>query len=204
MAGTGKINATLDASDELYLGRMPHIKHWIEDMEARKADLTDPDEIEMMRVWIEHVAAEGGLDLHTACVTLTDDGCSRTWGGGMPEGGIMSVTISNDDRRTFYERAFVEARDTMHLQEMVTERMVVGKDGIAFDGVLHVVSRGSQLPWAGAGRPEHVGPDEYCLVSRRVSGWNSFRDGKIVGEDRYRDQRVHVEKVDWKPGQPVD
>jgi len=49
-----------------------------------------------------------------------------------------------------------------------------------------------------------VGPDEYCLVSRRVSGWNSFRDGKIVGEDRYRDQRVHVEKVDWKPGQPVD
>jgi len=187
-------------TDELYLGRLPDMRRWIDYMEMRKADLTDPEEIAMMTVWIDHVRAEYVLDLETACVTLTDDGESRHWGGGMPEGGLMSVAISNDDRRAFYAHAFVVAADVLPHQEMVTERMVVGKDGIAFDGVLHVISRGEHLSWVGAELPQDVDPTAYYLVSRRVSGWNSFKEGKIIGEDRYRDQRVRIERVtDFPP-----
>jgi hypothetical protein len=171
--------------------------NWIENVEARKKHLTDPDDIRMVDAFIAHMQAEFDQDIEAAMATMTDDGFSRHWGGG-PMVEALPRHIPNSQRADLY-REMVRLGGTYAFKftEMENERFYVGSDGICTEGMLWNVVSGRVLELQGDGKlPDDCTEDDMFMVGRRVAIFMSYQGDQQVGEDVFFDGPAEVIKID--------
>jgi hypothetical protein len=182
---------------QVALGRIPNGLNWIQNVEARKKQLTDPDDIRMVDAFIAHLQAEFNQDVEAAMATMTDDGFSRHWGGGPMVEGLPGV-VPNTQRYDLYrEMVRLGGKYAFKFTEMETERLFVGPDGICTDGVLWNVVNGSELGfWGGGALPEGCTQDDVFMIGRRAAIFMSYEGDQQVGEDIFWDGPAEVVRID--------
>jgi hypothetical protein len=169
---------------------------WLQFFKDRRDELSDPDDIAKVDMWITHIAAEHAQDIELTMETMAPDGESRVWGGG-PLYDKLGAVMTNVERKPFYEALVKERGDDMFKYvAMDNERFYVGKDGIAVDGVLWNIVPGDHVERWGAEIPEGSDPNGNFAMGIRMALFVSFRDGKIVGEDSYLDSKCEVRAID--------
>jgi hypothetical protein len=179
------------------LGRIPNGLNWIQNVEARKKQLADPEDIRMVDAFIAHLQAEFDQDVGAAMGTMTEDGFSRHWGGG-PMVEELPAVVPNQQRFDLYrEMVRLGGKYAFKFTEMETERLWVGPDGICTDGVLWNVVRGNELEfWGGGKLPEDCTVDDTFVIGRRAAIFMSYQGDQQVGEDIFWDGTCEVAKID--------
>jgi hypothetical protein len=131
----------------------------------------------MIATLIEHVEAEQAVDVERFLRHQVAEPIYRRYGAvewQLPE-----------EVRTWFGR--MSAEGTFPRYELETDRLVVGDDGLATDGILKMEAKGSQLLAHNMVLPADGSESDSYLVYRRFAMFISFQDGKMVGEDSYRD-----------------
>jgi hypothetical protein len=169
---------------------------WLQFFKDRRDELTNPDDIAKVDMWITHIAAEHAQDIELTMETMTPDGASRVWGGG-PLFDKLGAVMTNVDRKPFYQALVKErGKDMFKFVAMDSERFFVGEDGLVVDGVLWNIVPGEHVARWGAEIPEGSDPNGNFALGIRMAQFVSFKDGRIVGEDSYLDSHCEVRPID--------
>lgn len=172
----------------LFDGDPPRISTWVAAVEARKASLTDPLDIQRVGLLIEHLVAEGDRDVDRTMRTIADSGVYHAWGGN------KTSVATKPEQRKLYEAVLEDNPDTFHLY-MDIERFFVDVDGVCMDGVLHKEVTAEALRMMGIQPPAGAAESDLFVVSRRQALFVSYADGLMFGEDLYWDEGATVSRL---------
>jgi hypothetical protein len=165
----------LDASPPTDLGVDPN--RWIAFLEERKAEQSNPVHAEMVGIFIEHLHAEQAHDVERFLAHQVEQPLYRRF-------GAVEWHLPPNVREWFGRMA---TEGSFPAYEMETDRFLVGDDGIATDGILKMTTTGRKLRLHDMELPDGGGDDDTFVVYRRFAIFIPFENGKMAGEDTYRD-----------------
>jgi hypothetical protein len=171
--------------------RRSEAHHWIAALEERKQGVEDARHAAMVDVFIEHLRAEYDHNFDAAVATMTPDGASRVWGGGVFASGAREAA-PNAERGRLYRFATQVVSNAFKFIELDMERFHAGDDGLAMDGTLWNTVSGAELSQWGGSLPAGRASEDAFVVGIRVALFMRFENGLIVGEDMYWDDQVLV------------
>jgi hypothetical protein len=148
---------------------------WIAFLESQKDGLA-PAQAALVDVFIEHLRAEQAADVERFLAHQTDKPVYRRF-------GAVEWHLAPDVREWFGRMAAGE----FPVYEMETERFIVGTDLIVTDGVLKMATSGAKLLAHNMTLPDGGTKQDTYLVYRRFAIFIPFENGKMAGEDTYRD-----------------
>jgi hypothetical protein len=148
---------------------------WITDLEGRKKDLP-PNHGALVDVFIEHLRSEQAADLERYLAHQIPEPVYR-------RSGAVEWHLSSNVHEWFGSMA----EDTFPVYEMETDCFIVTDNLIVTDGVLKMTAVGSKVVAHGMTLPDGGGNSDRYLVYRRFAIFISFEDGRMAGEDTYRD-----------------
>jgi hypothetical protein len=150
---------------------------WTGYLAERRDREPDPRYAAMIGTLLEHVEAEQAVDFARFLRHQISEPVYRRF-------GAVEWQLP-PDVRTWFGR--MSAEGTFPKYELETERLMVGDDGLATDGILKMEAKGSQLLAHNMTLPDGGTEKDSFIVYRRFAIFISFQDGKMVGEDSYRD-----------------
>jgi hypothetical protein len=161
---------------------------WVDQIEARKAQLHDPELWAMCDTFIRHIKTEWVGDLDATFATMVPQPVYRNWGGFTNRTGpvvfdleaIKQIYGTPVQRFGYYPPA-----------DMEIERFLVSKEAIVMDGQIRMMSFGEDLHALG----EDVKADSWYIVTTRIALFFPFRDGLMTGEDAYIDHLAVIEEM---------
>jgi hypothetical protein len=169
-------------------------ERWVDALRERAKDIREPRHLEMIDCFVEHMVSERSGDVDRFMRTMVPDCIYRSWGRPRPAGAAPSVRRV-DEIRALYEQMMLHRAGGFPQFEMDIDRVWVGDDGIAMDGVLHRLHRVEELAGMGEAAHEGADPQDEVVLSRRTALFVSFRDGLMIGEDLYYDTSSTVTLV---------
>lgn len=174
--------------------RVVDYRRWVAFVEGQKARVSDPNQLQMLDCFIEHMVSERSGDIDRFMRTMIEEPVYRSWGRPRPAGAGPSIRRGDEVRALYL--SMMARPDGFPQFELDTERFFVGDDGLAMDGTLRREARGHELEMLGEPLPPRTSPDDRVVVSRRMALFISFRDGLMCGEDTYFDAHASVEPLD--------
>jgi len=161
---------------------------WIDQVEAHKQQLDDPELRAMCDTFVRHVKTEWVGDLDATFATMVAEPVYRHWGGFTNRTG--PVEHHRETIRQIYA-APVERFGRYPPADMEIDRFLVSHEAIVMDGRIRMMSYGEDLRTLG----EDVKADSWYVVTTRIALFFPFRDGLMTGEDAYIDHLAVIEEM---------
>jgi hypothetical protein len=161
---------------------------WVDQIEARKAELDDPDLRAMCDTFIRHVKTEWVGDLDATFATMVPEPVYRNWGGFTNRTGPVEHHL--DAIKQIYGTP-VERFGYYPPADMDIDRFLVSRDAIVMDGTIRMMSYGGDLRALG----EDVKDDSWYVVETRIALFFPFKEGLMTGEDAYIDHLASIEEM---------
>lgn len=176
--------------------RLPDMARFIDFLEARKEETTNPRHAAMIALLIEHSIAEvRDHDIDRTMATLVEDCVYNCYGDPAAieqQGGRVA---DRDTVRANYLANMANGMLAMDSIEVEVEHFFISDDAIAWDGWTRLRLPGAALVGAGVPLPDGGTADDVFVHRSRAAVVIPFRDGLMVGEDFYLDGRATLEKV---------
>lgn len=161
--------------------RRPRIANWVAEIRDRTSDVREVTLRHRIDMLIEHLVAEDERDVPRTMRTIASTGRYHSWGG------AKSYTASAAEQEQIYTDLLDAWPESFQL-ELEIDRLIVGEDGIAMDGVLHKEVSGEALLGMGFAIPPGCSVSQRFVVSRRQALFVSYHGELMAGEDLYRDE----------------
>ncbi len=161
---------------------------WVDQVEAHKQQLDDPELRAMCDTFIRHVKTEWVGDLDTTFATMVPEPVYRNWGGFTNRSGPVVHRL--ETIRQIYSTP-IERFGHYPPADMEIDRFLVSRDAIVMDGQIRMMTYGEDLRTLG----EDVDADTWYIVTTRIALFFPFRDGLMTGEDAYIDHLAEIEEM---------
>lgn len=168
---------------------VPTMCGWVAAWEDEREKLTDPDLVHMVDMVILHSVIEAERDWDALRPTIHDDALYVS-GGTDPD----RAKDKAQQMEVYRELDRLSPGAIGRFQQEM-EHFAVGPDGVAHDGVMYSILKGSQLPFRHLSAPDGTSPDDEFLIAWRMALFIPFKDGLLLAEDTYSGEAWIVKQL---------